>query len=190
MICSLARLEAPFPGVPAGLPMGERGILEQLSLESRLMAAMEKVMHEGTIPGFYDGQFALFWEITLDRSLDSYSPIHDLLVKIANDRDYQYILFQTNFQRIWRYSGNSDYYYYSLEDKSMRLIVEGAFTAEVSPDGRQVGYGKEGNLYVFDLRSGEHTQLTFDGADKFYNGRFGWANEEGVPLNCVQHKDR
>ena len=97
-------------------------------------------------------------------------------------RDYRYLLFQTNFERIWRYSGNADYYYYSLEDQSMRLIVEGAFTAEVSPDGRQVGYGKEGNLFVFDLNSGTHTQLTFDGADKFYNGRFGWANEEEFGL--------
>ena len=27
-------------------------------------------------------------------------------------RDYQYLLFQTNFRPIWRYSGNADYYYY------------------------------------------------------------------------------
>ena len=97
-------------------------------------------------------------------------------------RDYRYLLFQTNFRPIWRYSGNADYYYYSLEDGSMKLIVEGAFTAEVSPDGNRVGYGKEGNLFVFDLASGTHTQLTFDGADKFYNGRFGWANEEEFGL--------
>lgn len=96
--------------------------------------------------------------------------------------DYRYLLFQSNFDRIWRYSGNADYYYYSLEDKSMQLIVEGAFTAEVSPDGLKVGYGKEGNLYLFDLATGSHTQLTFDGADKYYNGRFGWANEEEFGL--------
>jgi dipeptidyl-peptidase-4 len=97
-------------------------------------------------------------------------------------QDYRYLLFQANFESIWRYSGNADYYYYSLEDKSMKLIVEGAFTAQVSPDGKKVGYGKEGNLYVFDLASGKHSQLTFDGADKFYNGRFGWANEEEFGL--------
>ena len=97
-------------------------------------------------------------------------------------RDYRYLLFQTNFEKIWRYSGNADYYYYSIEDETMRLIVKGAFTAEVSPDGKKVGYGKDGNLFVFDLVSGIHTQLTFDGADKFYNGRFGWANEEEFGL--------
>ena len=97
-------------------------------------------------------------------------------------RDYKFLLFQTNFERIWRYSGNADYYLYSLEDKTLSPIAEGAFTAEVSPDGKKVGYGKDGNLFTFDLASGKHTQLTTDGADKYYNGRFGWANEEEFGL--------
>jgi dipeptidyl-peptidase-4 len=96
--------------------------------------------------------------------------------------DYRFLLFQTNFQRIWRYSGNADYYLYSLEDNTLKTIVKGAFTAEVSPDGTKVGYGKEGDLYAFDLSTGKHTRLTDDGADKYYNGRFGWANEEEFGL--------
>jgi dipeptidyl-peptidase-4 len=96
--------------------------------------------------------------------------------------EYKYLLFQCNFERIWRYSGNADYYLYSLEDKSLKPIVKGAFTAEVSPDGLKVGYGKDGDLFTFDLATGDHTQLTSDGADKFYNGRFGWANEEEFGL--------
>jgi len=97
-------------------------------------------------------------------------------------RDYKYLLFQTNFEGIWRYSGNADYYLYSLENKTLTPIVKGAFTAEVSPDGLKVGYGKDGDLFTFDLASGKHTRLTTDGADKFYNGRFGWANEEEFGL--------
>ncbi|MEN8227947.1 MAG: DPP IV N-terminal domain-containing protein [Bacteroidota bacterium] len=97
-------------------------------------------------------------------------------------RDYQYLLFQCNFERIWRYSGNADYYLYSLKDKSLKPIVKGAFTAEVSPDGKKVGYGKDGDLFTFDLAREEHTRLTSDGADKYYNGRFGWANEEEFGL--------
>jgi len=97
-------------------------------------------------------------------------------------RDYRFLLFQSNFQSIWRYSGNADYYLYSLEDKSLKAIVKGAFTAEVSPDGSKVGYGKDGDLFTFDLLTGKHTQLTDDGADKYYNGRFGWANEEEFGL--------
>ena len=97
-------------------------------------------------------------------------------------RDFENLLFQTNFKRIWRNSGNADYYLYSLEDKSLKLIVNDAFTAEVSPDGMKVGYGKNGNLYIVDLTTGQHTPLTDDGKDKFYNGRFGWANEEEFGL--------
>jgi len=97
-------------------------------------------------------------------------------------RDYKFLLFQTNFRKIWRYSGNADYFLYSIDDATLTPIVETAFTAEVSPDGKKVGYGKDGNLFSFDLATGQHTQLTFDGADKYYNGRFGWANEEEFGL--------
>ncbi len=96
--------------------------------------------------------------------------------------DNSHMLFQTRFRPIWRYSGNADYYLWSLDQQSMQPVVEDAFTAEVSPDGTKVGYGKEGDLFVFDLASQTHRQLTFDGADKFYNGRFGWANEEEFGL--------
>ena len=96
--------------------------------------------------------------------------------------DDLYLLFQTNFEKIWRNSGNADYFYYSLEEKSMQPIVEDAFTAQVSPDGKMVSYGKDGDLFTFDLSSGNHKQLTSDGADKYYNGRFGWANEEEFGL--------
>ncbi|MDF1574291.1 MAG: alpha/beta fold hydrolase [Bacteroidales bacterium] len=97
-------------------------------------------------------------------------------------RDYKFLLFQSNFEPIWRYSGNADYYLYSMDNNSLTAIVKGAFTAEVSPDGLKVGYGKNGNLFTFDLATGKHTQLTTDGADKYYNGRFGWANEEEFGL--------
>jgi dipeptidyl-peptidase 4 len=97
-------------------------------------------------------------------------------------KDSKYLLFQTRFRPIWRYSGISDYYYYSIEDESLVLVADDAFTAEVSPDGTKVGYGKKGNLYVYDFTSDTDTQLTFDAQDQVYNGRFGWAYEEEFGL--------
>jgi dipeptidyl-peptidase-4 len=96
--------------------------------------------------------------------------------------DYQSLLFQTNFRPVWRYSGNADYYLYSLRDRSLKLVVKSAFTAEISPDGTMLGYGKDGNLFVYALATGESTQLTNDAEDYFYNGRFGWAYEEEFGL--------
>ncbi|MDF9797003.1 dipeptidyl-peptidase-4 [Catalinimonas alkaloidigena] len=97
-------------------------------------------------------------------------------------RDAKYILFQTKFRPIWRNSGNADYYYYSVDDKSLKLVAEDSFTAEVSPDGSKVAYGHDGNLFVYDFATNENTQLTFDAEGQIYNGRFGWAYEEEFGL--------
>ena len=92
--------------------------------------------------------------------------------------DFGFLLFQTGFIPIYRYSGISDYYYYSIADESLELVAEDAFTAELSPDGTRIGYGQEGELFVYDLTSGEERQLTFDAEENLFNGRFGWVYEE------------
>lgn len=96
--------------------------------------------------------------------------------------DFRYIVFQTNFTPIWRYSGYSDYYYYSLENGTLELIAEDAFTTELSPDGQKVGYHRNGEMFLFNLNTGEETQLTFDSAENLFNGRFGWVYEEEFGL--------
>lgn len=97
-------------------------------------------------------------------------------------QDSKYLLFQTNFRPVWRNSGTSDYYYYSLADKSMKLVAKDARTAEVSPDGKRVAFEREGNLFVFDFASAQETQLTHDAKENVYNGRFGWVYEEEFGL--------
>lgn len=92
--------------------------------------------------------------------------------------DFRYLVFQSSFSPVYRYSGISDYYYYSIEDETLDLIVPDAFTAELSPDGQKVAYHRDGEMYLFDLDSSEETQLTFDAKENFYNGRFGWVYEE------------
>ncbi|MFC2129201.1 DPP IV N-terminal domain-containing protein, partial [Bacteroidota bacterium] len=101
--------------------------------------------------------------------------------------DYSYLLFQTNFSPIWRYSGNSDYYYYSIADKKLELIVEQAFSAEVSPDGTKLGYGKDGDLYMYTFEDGQTKRFTDDAEKHFYNGRWGWAYEEEFGLVQAWH---
>lgn len=97
-------------------------------------------------------------------------------------RDFKYLFFQTNFNPIWRYSGNSDYYSWNVDQQKLELVVSGAFSAEISPDGSKVGYGKDGELYVFEFAGAKTTQLTRDAAPHKYNGRFGWAQEEEFGL--------
>ena len=96
--------------------------------------------------------------------------------------NFQFLVFQSNFASIYRHSGTADYFYYSLKDETMHLIAEDAFTAELSPDGQKVAYHRDGDMYVFDLNSGEERQLTFDSQEKLFNGRFGWVYEEEFSL--------
>lgn len=96
--------------------------------------------------------------------------------------DSKYLVFQSNFRPVYRNSGISDYYLYSLEAETMELLVEDARTAELSPDGKKIGYEREGDLFVYDLASEEETQLTDSAKEYFYNGRFGWVYEEEFGL--------
>ncbi|QJW91361.1 prolyl oligopeptidase family serine peptidase [Spirosoma taeanense] len=97
-------------------------------------------------------------------------------------KDSKNILFQTNFRPVYRRSGVSDYYVYSVADKSLKLVAKDAQTAELAPDGSRVGYERGGNLFVFDFATQKETQLTDDAKPAFYNGRFGWAYEEEFGL--------
>jgi len=97
-------------------------------------------------------------------------------------KDSKNIFFQTNFRPVYRNSGISDYYVYSVADKNLKLVAKDAQTAELSPDGQKVGYERGGNLFVFDFATKTETQLTNDAQPAFYNGRFGWAYEEEFGL--------
>ncbi|AKD57554.1 S9 family peptidase [Spirosoma radiotolerans] len=97
-------------------------------------------------------------------------------------KDSKNILFQADFRPVYRRSGVSDYYVYSVADKSLKLVAKDAQTAELAPDGSKVGYERGGNLFVFDFVTQKETQLTDDAKAAFYNGRFGWAYEEEFGL--------
>lgn len=97
-------------------------------------------------------------------------------------KDSKYIVFRSNFRPVYRRSGISDYYLYSIEDDELQLLVRDARTAELSPDGSKIGYEREGDLFVYNLATKEEKQLTDSGAENFYNGRFGWVYEEEFGL--------
>ncbi len=97
-------------------------------------------------------------------------------------KDSKNILFQTNFRPVYRRSGVSDYYVYSVADKDLKLVAKDAQTAELAPDGQKIGYERGGNLFTFDFGTQRETQLTDDAKPAFYNGRFGWAYEEEFGL--------
>ncbi len=94
------------------------------------------------------------------------------------DKDSKHLVFQTNFKKIYRRSGNSDYYIYSLKTKKLKLAAKNARTAELSPDGSMVGYERDGNMFVYNFAGNKETQLTSDAKDKIFNGHYDWVYEE------------
>jgi dipeptidyl-peptidase 4 len=92
--------------------------------------------------------------------------------------DSRHLLFQANFRPIYRHSGISDFYLYSLEDETLRLVARDARTAELSPGGEQLGFERGGNLYVTDLSTGAERQLTDVDGDSVFNGVLSWVYEE------------
>ncbi len=97
--------------------------------------------------------------------------------------DFKYLIFETNFRPIYRYSGISDYYLYSTEDKTLKLLVKEARTAELSPDGSLVGLERAGNLYVYNIKKDFEKQITNDASDTVYNGHFDWVYEEEFDID-------
>ena len=97
-------------------------------------------------------------------------------------RDFRNIVFQTNFQQLYRRSGISDFYVYSVATRQLELGGRGARTAELSPDGTMLGEERGGDLYVVDLGTHQERRLTSDATEHVYNGHFDWVYEEEFGL--------
>lgn len=103
----------------------------------------------------------------------------------ADDRR---VLIYTNSKKVWRLNTRGDYWV--LELASGKLTKMGGadakpstlMFAKFSPDGNQVGYVRENDLYVENLADGRITRLTKDGSPTLINGTSDWVNEEEFEL--------
>ena len=95
--------------------------------------------------------------------------------------DEQKILLSSGFEPIYRHSGVSDYYVYTVADGSMEKISQNGKQrlTTFSPDGRMVAFVRDNNLYVMNLASQRETQVTVDGKfNEVINGTTDWVYEE------------
>lgn len=102
------------------------------------------------------------------------------------------VLIFTNTARVWRYNGRGDYYLLNRRSGQLRAVgasvngkpqpAQSLMYAKISPNGQQVAYVSEHNLFVEEVATGKTTQLTTDGTRKLINGTFDWAYEE--ELGC------
>jgi dipeptidyl-peptidase-4 len=91
------------------------------------------------------------------------------------------ILFADDEEPIYRRSSKANYYILDLgSGKLMPLSGEGKQRlASFSPDGSQVAFVRDNNLFVKDLVSGKEVQFTTDGrTNEIINGATDWVYEE------------
>ncbi|MDA0315733.1 MAG: S9 family peptidase [Bacteroidetes bacterium] len=98
-------------------------------------------------------------------------------------KDEKKLLLYTNTKSVWRLQTQGDYWVYELESGQLKQVGKSRSAsslrfAKFSPDGSQVAYVSEFNLYKEDLTSGKIIALTKDGNRKLINGTFDWAYEE------------
>lgn len=90
------------------------------------------------------------------------------------------ILLATNSKPIFRHSFTADYFVYDITSKELnkftdKQIQEPTFSA----DGSKIAYAFENNLYVYDVLSKTHLQITNDGKkNAIINGITDWVYEE------------
>ena len=97
-------------------------------------------------------------------------------------QDSRHLVFQSNFQPLFRRSGISDFYIYSLADRSLQLATKGARTGELSPNGAMLGFERGGDMYVTNLSNHQEKRLTRDSSGHVFNGHFDWVYEEEFGL--------
>jgi dipeptidyl-peptidase 4 len=96
----------------------------------------------------------------------------------------QQILIFTNTARVWRYNTKGDYWVYDAVSKSLKQIGTGRpaqslLYAKLSPDGKQVAYVSQNNIYVEEIATGVVKPVTStNNTPKLINGTFDWVYEE------------
>jgi dipeptidyl-peptidase-4 len=95
--------------------------------------------------------------------------------------DESQLLFSTQEEKIYRHSFKSNYIVYDIKNKSWTQLSNAGKQqlASFSPDGKQIAFVRQNNLFVVNLMSKIESQLTFDGEkNKIINGASDWVYEE------------
>ena len=101
--------------------------------------------------------------------------------------DNSKLLVYTNTAKVWRYNTRGDYWILDLTTNKLTQLGSGLpgqslMFAKLSPDGKNVAYVSQHDIYMEDLATHHVLQLTTNGTRKFINGTFDWVYEE--ELGC------
>tara|TARA_B100001142_G_scaffold326653_1_gene382579 strand:+ start:1780 stop:3933 length:2154 start_codon:yes stop_codon:yes gene_type:complete len=99
-------------------------------------------------------------------------------------KDESKILLATETEKIYRYSRKSIYFIYNINNNKLTKVSDNKIMyANFSPNGDNLAYVYNNNLFVKDITNGATTQLTSDGKKNYIiNGASDWVYEEEFGL--------
>ena len=94
--------------------------------------------------------------------------------------DEKKLLIATRKEDIYRHSFIADYFLYDLASGDLKKVSDKRIQVPTfSPNGKQLAFVYENNLYSYDLTTGVETQITTDGQkNAIINGTADWVYEE------------
>lgn len=99
--------------------------------------------------------------------------------------DESKILITTQVSPIYRHSFTANYFIYDIVNKSLNSLSEYGpqMNAAFSPNGFNVAFVRDNNIFIKNLEKGIEKQITFDGEfNKIINGGVDWVYEEEFRL--------
>ena len=106
------------------------------------------------------------------------------LESVTFNEDRTRALIFANSERVWRLNTLGEYYVLDMETGRLTPVSTTGkqMFAKLSPDGSKVGFVRDNDLFVRDLRAGTETRLTTDGSVDIINGTTDWVYEEELGL--------
>ena len=107
-------------------------------------------------------------------------------------RDRELALVFTNTRKVWRHHSRGDYWLLNRDDGSLRQIGKQhpeatLMFAKFSPDGNQIAYVCQGDVFIENVDSGVTKQLTKKRSADIINGTSDWVYEEEFGLkDCIR----
>ncbi len=99
--------------------------------------------------------------------------------------DGKYLLIRGKITAIWRHSRQAPYFLYEVKSKKFFPVADGnpnLRNVKLSPDGRRVGFVRDHNIFISDLKTGSEKAVTENGTSDILNGEFDWVYEEEFGL--------
>ena len=94
--------------------------------------------------------------------------------------DEKSILIANNSDQIFRHSFVANYFIYEIASKKLSPLLDYKIQEPTfSPDGTQIAYAKDNNLFIYTIAAGTNKQITSDGKkNAVINGITDWVYEE------------